>query len=772
LPVHTLDTLRSLINTEPVTLGTALATVGFTSTVGQLTLLRELIAVFYGNELVLGLILAVWLAGVAAGAWGLGHYPRPSQTSEVFRDLRSLENPYRLRTALAAGLVGAAFLLPAQVALIRGARALLGVTPGALAGLGPTLLTILAALAPLCLCLGWGFTLGARLLAQQGGSAGAAYAAESAGALLGGAAFSFLLLRWLGPFQTALGVGAVNLAIAAVLVSRRPRHSRGRAAGAALAAGAVALAAAALPLGDRLHRATLGWQYAGLRLACDSIYGRIVVTGRGEQRVFFENGLLFFETQGVAAEEVAHLPLLAHPAPRRVLLVGGGVSGTLAEALRHPSVEAVHYVELDPLVVAAARAELPPAQAAALDDPRTRLAHVDGRLYVRQRQSDEPFDVVILDLPEPATGQLNRFYTQEFFAEVQAVLAPGGIFALGLPWQENYPGSALQRLGASIYRTLAAEFPHVVLLPGGRLFLLASEVPLAADPATWRARLAERGIEARWVVPEYLDYLLTTDRIAQARDLLEAPIGVRLNRDLAPVSTFYALTVWLSRFYGRLAQAAAGASLLRLGWLALPLAVAALLLRRRAVPTAIGLIGLAEMGLEVVLLFAFQVVHGYVYGQVGLIVTAFMAGLTLGASVAGRWRWPAVAQKQKAGQDNVLTRLSPRRSPRMALRWILGGVALFCLALPPLVSLRPPAWAFPALALAAGGLTGLAFPVAVACEGDEMGRTAGRLYGADLVGGCVGAALTSALLVPILGIPQTCLPAASAGVTGLLMLIC
>jgi len=415
-----------------------------------------------------------------------------------------------------------------------------------------------------------------------------------------------------------------------------------------------------------------------------------------------------------------------------------------------------------------AQAKLPSVQAAALDDRRVTLAHVDGQVYVRQAHREEPFDVIVLDLPEPATGQLNRFYTGEFFAEVRAILAPGGVFALGLPWQENYPGPALQRLGASVYHTLAAEFPQIALLPGERLFLLASEVPLTTDPATWSARLADRGIEARWVVPAYLDYLLTTDRVAQARDLLEAPVSVRLNHDLAPISYFYDLTVWLSRFYGGLSRVAAKASLLNLGWLAVPLAVAVLLLRRRAVPAAVAFIGLAEMALEVVVLFAFQVVHGYVYGQVGLIVTAFMAGLALGGTIANRWRWPV-------GRDGIvrlrLTNVSPHHSPRAALAWIQAGIILLALGLPLLVSLRPPAWVFPLLALTAGGLTGLAFPVAVACVQGETGRVAGLLYGADLVGGCLGAALASALLVPILGIPHTCLAVALVGLAGLAALV-
>lgn len=706
----------------------ALAVVGVTATVGQLVLLRELVATFYGNELVIGLILAVWLAGGAAGAWGAGRKA----------DLRNL----------GAGLTSAAVILPAQVALVRGSRALWGVPPGALLPLGPTLLTILLALGPLCLLLGGLFTVGARLLASSspGRGTGAAYVAESVGAVVGGALYSFLLIHLLNPFQVVLGVGALNLAVAA-----GGQGSKGAGRRWLLAGAAVALLAAAWPLGTWLHRATLGWQYTGLCFAGDSAYGRIVVTGAGEQRAFFENGLLFFETQGTAAEEVAHLPLLIHPQPRRVLLIGGGVSGSLAEILKHPPVEGVQYVELDPLLITAARRELPPAQAAALDDRRVALVHSDGRRYVRQMQGQARFDVIILDLPEPATGQLNRFYTAEFFAEVRAVLAPGGVFALGLPWQENYPGPALRSLAAGVYRALGSRFAAIALLPGERLFLLAADSPLPTDAALLGARLVERGLTTQWVTPPYLRYLLTTDRTAQARHLLETARDVRLNRDLEPACYFYDLTVWLARFSTGLNRLAAAAWELRLGWLAGLLALTALLLRRRPVPAVVGFTGLAGMALQVILLFAFQVVHGYIYGQVGLLVTGFMAGLALGSA---------------AGQ---VGRLSCR--PQMVLIGTQVGIALFACGLLGIGPLSPPAWAFPLLAVAGGGLVGLVFPLAVACTQGESGRVAGQLYGADLVGGCLGAALTGSLLIPVLGIPHTCLAVALVGLAGLAVLL-
>lgn len=754
---------------RPFALHAALAAVGFGATIGQLVLLRELVAVFYGNELVLGLILATWLAWVAIGAWVLGQrFPR-AKTPEA------LSGSGSLYWALTAGLVAAAAILPAQVALVRASPTLLGTPPGALVAMGPMLLTILVSLAPNCLLLGWMFTVGARLLSREGSNIGSAYAAESAGAVIGGALFSFLLVRLLDPFQVALTVGAVDLLVALWLARYRDLPGTGQ---VTLLVGALLLTIASLPLGAWLHRTTLDRQYTGLRFARDSLYGRIIVTGAGTQRVFYENGLLFFETQGAAAEEVAHLPLLAHPEPRRVLLIGGGVSGTLAEILHHPSVQEVHYVELDPAIVTAARSELPPLQAVPLDDPRVTLIHVDGRRYLRQ--VEEPFDVVILDLPEPATGQLNRFYTREFFAEVRPLLSPGAVFALGLPWQENYPGPELERLAASVYRTLDAEFPELLLLPGSQLFLLASETKLPADPALWSARLAERAIPTRWIVPSLLEYLLASDRVAGAKQLLDTTAGVRLNRDLEPVCYFYDLSVWLSRFSGGLSRVATSASLLRLGWLAVPLVLIVVVLRlpplrrrgRWTIPVTIGLVGLAGMVLEVVILFAFQVVHGYVYRQVGAVITAFMAGLAVWSAIANRWHWPGGARY----------RWDPRRSPRAALLLVLVGVVLFALSFLLVVRLAPSAWVFLLFALFAGGLTGLAFPIAVAClpaaDGVDAtqargppGHGAGLLYAADLVGGCLGAATASVFLVPILGIFQTSLAVAMVGIAGLALLL-
>jgi spermidine synthase len=738
----------------------ALAAVGFTSIIAQVVLMRELVATFYGNELLLGLVLATWLAWVAIGSWGGG------RLAELRRATMG---------TFAAGLVLAAALFPVQIALVRGARNLLRVTPGAFVEFGPMVGAVIFILAPLCLLLGLLFALGARLTVERGGTIGRTYVWESAGAVAGGALFSLVLIHWLDPFQVALVAGAINLAVAASLWGARAVSFLPRLLLPALLL--VVLLVIPLPLGRYLHAATLAWQWSDLAFAADSPYGRLTIQARDGQRVFFENGLLAFETQGVFPEEVAHFPLLMHPRPREVLLIGGGVAGDVREILKHP-VASVTYVELDPMLIEAAQAHLPPEDAAVLRDPRVTLALTDGRLYVKTAR--RTFDVVILDLPEPATGALNRFYTREFFAQVRAVLKPGGVFALGLPSAENYWSPELARRNGSVYHTLRAVFPEVVVLPGEHNFFLASDTVLETDPAMLAGRLDGRGVETRWVAPGYIEYVFTTDRFAAVRAELAATAGVRLNGDLTPICYYYDLALWFSRFYPNLRGVFESASLVDLWWVAVPLALVVLLVRWQrevrsggwAVPFAIGTIGLAEMTLEVVILFAFQVLHGTVYAEVSLIVTAFMAGLALGGATSDRLlaRWGDERPRTEGGAS-----VQGGGMARRALLVVQVAMVVYSGLLPLILKLRlpitAPALVFPLMALVAGVLTGMAFPLAVALTRGSAGRVAGLLYGADLVGGCVGALLGAALLVPVLGIPRTCVAVALVGLAGLLALV-
>jgi spermidine synthase len=302
----------------------------------------------------------------------------------------------------------------------------------------------------------------------------------------------------------------------------------------------------------------------------------------------------------------------------------------------------------------------------------------------------------------------------------------------------------------------------VVVLPGEHNFFLTSGVPLETNSFTLTERLTERDIKTRWVTPAYLRYIFTTDRFAGVRQELEATKDVRLNHDLTPICYYYDLALWLSRFYPNLRGIFESVGLVNLWWVAVPLVIILMLVRWRrelAVVTTIAGIGLAEMTLQVVILFAFQVLHGYLYAEISLIVTAFMAGLALGSS----------------GSNQLLTRCSSSSNKRTKKILIAVQIAIIIYSglFPLLISspIRTPTLVFPLLALLAGFLTGMAFPLALALARGSPSQAAGTLYGSDLVGGCLGALIGAGLFIPVLGIPQTCAAIVLVGVAGLLALV-
>jgi spermidine synthase len=326
------------------------------------------------------------------------------------------------------------------------------------------------------------------------------------------------------------------------------------------------------------------------------------------------------------------------------------------------------------------------------------------------------------------------------------------------------------------------------------------------------ARLATRGLSTRQVTPGYIRYLFTTDRFEEARQALEGATGIRLNRDLWPVCYYYDLALWLSRFYPGLRGAFEAAGLANLWWAVAPLGVAVALARWRrkwAVPLVVAGVGLAGMSLQVALLFAFQALHGYVYAEISLLVTAFMAGLALGGAAGVRIVAPGSRSGTAEGAGSHGRRgprLQPPWNPKQALQGVLAIMALYSGALPLVFSSPLPALAFPILALLAGCLGGMAFPLAVAIQSSSAAATSqpemtavasrggrnpqfavsdsqwlkyraapstvvGSLYAADVAGGCLAALLGAAFLVPVLGIPQTCAIAALAAAAGLLALV-
>ena len=155
-------------------------------------------------------------------------------------------------------------------------------------------------------------------------------------------------------------------------------------------------------------------------------------------------------------ECMVHPAALAHPEPRKALVLGGGDGGAARQLLAHPSIERIVVAELDEAVVQMAREHLTEVHRGALDDPRVALVIGDAARYVATvATTAERFDLVVFDLTPPDSPAAG-LYTAAFYAQLKSVLAPHAMLSMHL-------GSAQFHLerAAALVRDLRLSFEIV-----------------------------------------------------------------------------------------------------------------------------------------------------------------------------------------------------------------------------------------------------------------------------------------------------------------------
>jgi spermidine synthase len=698
--------------------------IGLISILGQVVLLRELNVASFGVELVYILSLGFWLAATALGALAgrSSDAPRPG--------------------LLTIPLLLFAALLPLAVAFARGSRVLAGGVPGAYLTFGEQIITIGITLLPAGFITGWLFRRAAGFFVSEGRTVAAAYAIESAGGLAGGL-LSSLGLHWgVQNFALAL-VGALIAAAAPLLITAGAKRSRSRLPAIALC-GVFLLCLYQAPALDGMMTR---WNHPSLLHSQDSPYGRISISQREEQVSVFVNDALAFETEGTEAEHFAHLAALQHPRPERILILGGGIEGTVAEVLKHGPV-AVDYVEIDPAMIGTVREHLSPRRQEPLGKPGVRLITDDPRRFLR---GEGRYDLILIGMPEPSSGQANRFYTLEFFKLCRDRLKADGIVALKIQAAENRWTPQMTERALSIHGALVTVFGNVLIIPGETDVVTASPVPLPSDPQVLIERLRSRGIRSRLISEPFIRYLLTNDRFSEVGETVRTRTAP-LNTDTRPICYQLTTLLWLSKFYPALTGLSFGEieSLMKeeRAWIA---AAAGLLLIlifiARMRPSwrwtlLVGVAGFAGMVLETVLILQYQTRHGVLYRDLGLLITAFMLGLTAGAlavaaAARGKSRYRTLTRKWGIGF--------------VAGFVILGTLAVFQARIGLFTDLAETA----GLLAAAGFLVAGVFAYASFMRVPNPEKMISPLYAADLFGGCLGSIAASLFLVPLIGMDMT-----------------
>ncbi len=207
-------------------------------------------------------------------------------------------------------------------------------------------------------------------------------------------------------------------------------------------------------------------------------------------------------------ELLSHIPLCVHPAPTRLLIIGGGDGGLLREALRHPLAHAT-MVEIDRDVIDVTRRFIPSIPGPAFDDPRTRLLVADGIAFARE--CTEPFDVALVDSTDPKGPSLGLF-SDPFYGDLARILGPNGVLAVqsGSPIYQQDVLGLVERAMRPHFRWVRRYLGTVPTYPGVLWsFTIGSQ---GRDPASLdEAELSRRmsAITTRYYTPASHQHLFS-----------------------------------------------------------------------------------------------------------------------------------------------------------------------------------------------------------------------------------------------------------------------
>ncbi|HSG67378.1 MAG TPA: hypothetical protein VK994_01630 [Bacteroidales bacterium] len=674
---------------------------GFSCFIVQLVLLREFMSLFSGNELIIGIMLSLWMLFSALGAW-IGKF-----TSEAPADNKKL--------FLLTMLLG---LMPLAGIFIAAWLKTIAFAPGELAGLQGIILVCAAGLVLFCISSGMMFSILASIYASvaRKDSISKIYALEAAGGLAGGALFNFLLVFVLDSIQILSIVAMINIFLALWMAFRA--KWKWLALACLMAALGFLTAINIYDLDQMLVRMIHPGQ--NILITENSPYGRITISEQHGQYTIFQNGQALISSEdAMEREEKVHYPLSLHPAPKRVLMLFGGMDGAAIEVMKYDDVTLTY---VDPEYPWMKKAEkffstgLDKRVNIFVDDPRKYLAG-----------TKETYDIIMVNAAMPVTVANNRYYTGEFFTMARKRLTNNGILSLRLPSSGNYLDEYTRLLYSSIFKTLKANFGHVRIVPGNLCYFLASDKPLEGDIT--RA-IEDKQLSTIYVNHWYIDDISIDSRASVIRSELDE--GVAVNSDRRPLAAYLSIMQWLALFHVPV-------------WLLVLLPfvlMAIIMLQLAALNIGLFVSGFSASSAEFILLIAFQLAYGYIYQMAGLVIMSFMLGLALGAGYLHRF-------------------FTIGKSVYIRLQLIIG---LFLLLLPfvllPLTNgTYPkliPAGIICTLTFIMAALTGIQYRMATLLIKGTGRQIASSTYGADLAGSAFGIFLVAVFLYPLAGMVYTC----------------
>ncbi len=722
------------------------ALIGFSATGFQIIFLREFFNIFNGNEISIGIVLSAWLFWTAIGSFTVG------KINAIISKPLNLIILFQILIAIIA---------PATLAIIQLVSSFLKSVPGEILGLLYMIITSYSLLFSFGLISGGLFSLGVSLInakKQKSFAVSKVYLVESVGSTLAGILLSLVLINYLNNFYICFVISITNLIFVLILTSFL--HQK-------LIKFIIFTIIPILIIGVIFNAKTIRlkiknyvWKDFQVIAEAQSHFGVYNLISTGISKTMYLNGTVLFTIPDQAnAEEIAHFAMLEHPKPKDILLIGGGLNGSINEILKHPFVEKVDYVETDMKLIQFFKNQFFDQWCELNDNSKINIYKIDARIFLRKNV--KKYDVIILNQPDPQTAQLNRYFTEEFFNLVAKRLNSSGIFSLQTHGSENYINDELAAYLKCIYNALNTAFKDVIIFPGDIVHFFAGlhSGIVTTDYQILVQRMNERNLKTQYIREYYLPYRLSLDRIDYINQIIKSQSEYRINRDFYPTAYYFNMILWSTQFSHHFTALVQWIN--TINWkiivsiilvtlfILIPLFYKSNFQYQITGAISIFCLGFTSLSAEILILLIFQIIHGYVYQQLAILIAAFMAGLSLGTYLSLKYR----PSKRLLATKHLLI-------IHLIVALFIGLLPLSFYNLtrfitPSLQEISLPL-IFILITFIVGGIGGYQFPVAgFIYYSQAKKQNAGILYSLDLLGAMLGALLLSSFIIPLFGIYST-----------------
>jgi spermidine synthase len=569
---------------------TSIVIIGFSVMMAHIIVLRSFFIAYSGNEIGLGVVIANWLLINALGSF-IGNKFTQLHSKEGFLFISHL-------------LIG---ILPLITVFLIYYTRFVFFPAGTFVSLMDIFLFSFALLFPLCFISGFVYScLTTQLSKLISPNPARGYYLETIGLIAGGLIFNVFLLFTIHTFLILKFLMAFNFGVALFVTYGF------RSALAVRITGILAIGLAGFFFMIQLKPIADGYlfRYQKIFQQKETPYGNLVVTEVASQYSYYENGIFLFSSNNtIFNEESVHYAILQHPHPENVLLISGGIHGTVPEVLKY-NVKSVDYVEINPWLI-----ELGQNYASEIQNESVvHFVKQDARSYINDHEG--LYDVVLINLPDPTNIHINRYYTLGFLEALKEKLSDMAVVSIKLSSTAIYLSDESRLLHTALYSNLKLLFANVLIIPGMNNYFIASDGLVSSNIALLTQYKSARNT---YVNSFYLDDELIKERSSRLEGMISDELII--NYDFLPIAHILHLRHWLKDL--KIEAFLAGALVLMVLVLILP--------RLNTVQIGLFTTGFTASTLQVLMIVAFQILYGYMYSMIGVFFTVFVIGILAGS---------------------------------------------------------------------------------------------------------------------------------------------